>query len=385
MSRLLGALFVMVAPLAVPLAAGAQAPPTPTDADAVDVRIDEDTQTPRRLPQYISLFVTVTDRATGAPPTSDFNVYASAETDAGAQTGINACGQRSDNNLGVPKGIYDCTVIVDHGGVWTFTGAVTAITAEDQPIVTLGQATIEIDVDAPALAGENADDGGISGSASEVAFLWGHTLSAGAWGLCIVLLVALAVPGARRRLSTLAVHRIEERLDVLVKATWAATATTIGTGTYLLLNETAYQTPFSSSAVAAVFSLPYGEPYVLSLGTKLAVYAVMVAASVPLVREAQRALRLSAGRTAAGLRSRRRRPDEDSPWAYTPKPLAATLVAERERTRTGSDDESPAATADTAGAARLGAAAILAGGLAISLCVTLLKYFHQLIEASAAQ
>ncbi len=109
----------------------------------------------------------------------------------------------------------------------------------------------------------------------------------------MALLVGLALPGARRYLSTIGLHQLERRLDLLVKATWVTTGLVLGSGTYLTLNQTAYEAPFSSSAAKAVFNLPYGKPYFLALGTKITLYLLMAATTIPIVRGARRRLLVS--------------------------------------------------------------------------------------------
>jgi len=74
------------------------------------------------IANWVPITITVLDPATQAPPRDDYNVVAYATSHTSEQTDAFSCGQRSDNNLGTPKGIYDCTVIVDHGGSWTFHG-----------------------------------------------------------------------------------------------------------------------------------------------------------------------------------------------------------------------------------------------------------------------
>ena len=93
-------------------------------------------------PNWVPITITVVDRATQAPPTSDYNVVAYATGNAGEQTDAFGCGQRSDNNPGVPKGIYDCIVIVDHGGSWVFHGAVNSVPRGKEPTVTLAQGSV---------------------------------------------------------------------------------------------------------------------------------------------------------------------------------------------------------------------------------------------------
>src|SRR2546423_662624 len=103
---------------------------------------------------------------------------------------------------------------------------------------------------------------------------------------------ALVFPAFRRNLSPAALYRLERHLDLIVKLTFAATGVVIASGVYLMVNQTAYKTPFSKSAIDGVFALPFGKPYFVTLAVKLTIYALMVVASLPLIRGAQRNLRL---------------------------------------------------------------------------------------------
>ena len=207
-------------------------------------------------------------------------------------------------------------------------------TDEEAPPVTLGEASAEFTIDTTEVAGET-DEGAVEGRVADVVLLWSHAAAAGGWLVAAGLVSVLALPGARRRLSRTGVHRLEERFDLIVKGFWAASGLVVGSGIWLLLNQTAYETPFSSSALDGVFSLPYGKPYFLALGLKLALYGIMLAAVLSLTREARRRLRV----------------DEE------PRPSAL---------------------------ARVGVGALLAGGFGVSVAVTVVKYCHELIEAAGA-
>jgi hypothetical protein len=155
-----------------------------------------------------------------------------------------------------------------------------------------------------------------------------------------------------------------------VQGTWVSTAVVVGSGIYLTLNQTAYDAPFSSEAVDAVFALPYGKPYFLALAAKVVLYAVMVAASLPLVSGARRRLLSGAGIPVAEL----------TPLDLEPLPVAASGggVACDVRVR-------PAplsVVVDAPAGGRLGAVAILAGAVGMAVCVTILKYLHELIESA---
>ena len=62
----------------------------------------------------------------------------------------------------------------------------------------------------------------------------------------------------------------------------------VGTGIYNLVNSVAYRVPLSPDQVTRLFRLPYAQPYYLSLAVKLAAYAVMIGATIPLIAEARR-------------------------------------------------------------------------------------------------
>lgn len=300
----------------------------------LDVRLERDPR-PGALSSAlaVNLTVTVTEQGTGAVPAADFDVFAFAEAASGAKTEIFPCAQEHDNSPDVPRGVYMCTVLIDHGGRWRFSSVVNRrrASAADPPVA-LGRAESTFDIDTGEVAA-GADAEAVKGRAVEVVLLWGHTAAAGAWLAVAALIAALALPAMRTRLSPFGLHRLEDRFDLLVKSTWTATGLLVGSGTYLLLNQTAYDTPFSSARMDAAFRLPYGKPYFLTLAAKLAVYAVMLAASTALLREARRRLRVA---------------------------VAAP------------------------GRLRVGAAALAAGTVALSLSITLLKYFHELIEAARA-
>lgn len=320
------------------LALGLAAAPVPgRAAPALDIRLERDPR-PGALSSAlaVNLKVTVTEGGTGAAPGDSFDVYAFAEPpngNGGAATETFPCAQEHDNSPEVPRGVYLCTVLVDHGGAWRFHSVVNRLrlNTTDQP-VTLGRAAQDFAIDTAEVA-PRLDANRIKGRFVEVALLWGHTAAAGVWLVAAAVVAALALPALRRRLSTHGIHRLEDRFDVVAKAVWTSTAVLVGSGAYLLVNQTAYDTPFSSTSLDAVSRLPYGKPYFLALGIKLAVYSVMLAATFALLRQARRQLRL------------------------------------------GDDVAIPAAV-------RLGAAALVGGTVALSLSITLLKYFHELIEAA---
>lgn len=329
----------------------------------LDIRIERDTRPRPGVTELgVHHIVTITERVTGQPPKNRYAVFGLATNPSGGEQSPSfGCGHVADDDPTIPPGMYLCTVYVDHGGKWNFIAVVNAPKADPNlPPVTVARASAPFELVTEQVY-TGVEDDGVKGDASDVALLWGHVLVAGLWFLCVGALAALAVPALRRRLSSLTVNRLEWRLDFLVKLTWGVTAAVIGSGTYLLLNETAYETPFSSSEIDGVFDLPYGKPYYLTLAAKLALYALMVLAVFPLVRGARRQLHLGYGMAAQG------------------KPAPSTAPAGEGTLLTA---EAPPVVEQRASLlVYLAAVVTLVGVVGISLCVTLLKYFHQLIEA----
>lgn len=355
----------------------------------LDLRLERDTR-PGILSSalVVNLKLTVTERETAAPPKDTFDVYAFAEQPAGGKTEIFPCSQEHDSSPEVPRGVYLCTVLLDHGGRWAFSGVVNQLRANpDGPPVPLGRTGAELDIVTNEVA-PAADENPIKGRLFDVALLWGHAAAAAVWLVAIGLVAILALPALRWQLSATGRHGLEERFDLLVKSTWVATGLLVASGTYLLLNQTAYETPLSSAGIEAAFRLPYGKPYFLALAVKLSIYAVMVAAGVALLAEARRRLRSSVVVV----------PAEDSfPWRTAPpdaSPWRTGRPDESGGRRTAVADlppvavEAPAAATgpevDAPALVRGGAVVLIAGTVGLSLSITLLKYFHELIEAARA-
>lgn len=360
--------------------------PSPVQAQtkpALEIRIERD---PRKVAfsseLAVNVMVTVTERDTGRTSDRPFEVYAFAGNAAGEKSEIFPCGQENDNSPEVPKGIYACTVIVDRGGEWEIHGVVNEPrTKRDAPLVVLGETAMPVTVTSSEIAPDYAAPR-VSGQASDVVLLWGHSMAAAVWMVSIGLLSVLALPSARRRLSAFGLHRLEEQFELAVRCMWSAAGLVTASGIYMLLNLTAYDTPFSFGGARAVSTLPYGAPYFLSLATKIGLYALMLAASMPIVAGAKRRLRDGPN---SQHEAREDRGGEDiesaSPWRTSgpvdPPASSTTAVKRGIRVPSGS-----AQRMDTARPARWSAMIVLAGAAGISVCVTLLKYFHELIEAA---
>jgi hypothetical protein len=329
----------------------------------LDIRIEPDTRPRAPMANGLSVVytVTVTDKATGQP-VDRFVVFAQATNQAGEKSISFACGHTNDVDPRTPPGVYYCTVILDHGGRWTFVATVSDKSGSAETPVPVAQASVPFELASNQIVSDEVPGTGISASTWDIGVLFGHTSVAIAWFLCVGLLVAVTLPGVRRFLSPAGLHQLERRLDLLVKATWVTTGLVLGSGTYLTLNQTAYEAPFSSSDAEAVFKLPYGKPYFLALGTKIALYLLMAASTILLVRGARRRLLSS---------------DDVPPIREVPVPTTGGgAVAVEVRTIAP-------AKVRTQERLPLGAVGVVAGGgVGIAICVTILKYLHELIESA---
>jgi hypothetical protein len=208
------------------------------------------------------------------------------------------------------------------------------------------------------------------------------------WLLLVAAMAFIAVPPLRRMLSTLALQTLEVRRGFLNSSMWVAFGSTLITGTWLLTTQTAYKAPFSANrfsfnAYDEITRLPYASMYFNALYVKILVFLVMTGASTVLAMEAAR--QAQTAQDAIGDEN------EVDMWA--------TGVHFDEYGHVLHDDRPSApAQAGTAVATRahvepLGISqralwacvAVMVGGTGvIGVCVTILKYCHELIETANA-
>jgi hypothetical protein len=380
--------------LALAAAATAASPALAQSTPRFDIRIEQDTRPRTSVLSNLSVAyrVTVTDRATGQPPERHV-VFAQATNQQGEKTPFYACGHTNDVDSRTPPGVFDCTVIVDHGGAWTFVAAVSEErTNREQSRAPVAQASVPFELTTPEVTTGEVPGSEVSASGGDVAILFGHASAAAAWFACVALLTLLALPGARRYLSEIGRHRLERHLDLIVKGTWVTTGLVAGSGVYLTFTQTAYDAPFSSAAIDAVFALPYGRPYFLALAAKIALYALLAAAGVPLVSEARRRLLVSADPAAAGPPEVDGPPHDDGPLEVIPprrrdggQPSGgrtALAVADPEVAAAVGRSEARPVERPAPVTVRVAPLVVLAGGVGIAVCVTILKYLHELIESA---
>lgn len=383
----------LVASILALAAAAAASPALAQSTPRFDIQIERDTRPRTSVLSNLSVAyrVTVSDRDSGQPPERHV-VFAQATNQQGEKTPFYACGHTNDVDSRTPPGVFDCTVIVDHGGAWTFVASLSEErTDREQSRAPVAQASVPFELATPEITTGEVPGSEISASGGDVAILFGHTSAAAAWFACVALLTLLALPGARRYLSDVGRHRLERHLDLIVKGTWVTTGLVAGSGVYLTFTQTAYEAPFSSAAIDAVFALPYGRPYFLALAAKIALYLLLMAASVPLVSEARRRLLVSADRPAVASSPVDGPLPDDGPLEVIP-PLSrgvehpfggrtAVAVADPEAlTARRSEVSRPERPAPLS--VRAAPLVVMAGGVGIAVCVTILKYLHELIESA---
>jgi len=381
MTRRFGFVFAVLAAavawVAVPGAARPAAAQTGSDVQVRIERADKVGQTPLWIP----VRVTVTEGGGSKPLSVDHLVFAAARNSRGDEAGPFTLGPLEANDPSV-RGIHQGFVIVPYGGPWTITAVAKTAQDDERVRTVLGRGSAEMTVDAPVAAGAAGAIGGTRPKSEPlgVTVLWIHTMVAVGWGVAIALLALLALPVGRRFLSDYGTNLLDGRLDKIARAAWWLTGLVVATGIYNMVKSVAYRVPLSPDQASRLFRLPYAEPYYLALAVKLATYAVMIGATVPLIKEARRRAAVDEADTIS------LDDDDHSPWtdpARDPGDAAAGgRVALRSKRATATVDDGWATTRPAGGRARLPVTIMVAGGAVIMAAVTLLKYFHLLGELS---
>ena len=370
-------LALAVAGIAVTGAARPAAADTPSDVRVRVERADKAGQTPLWVP----VRVTVTEGDGARPLSVDHLVFAAARNSRGDEAGPFTLGPLEANDPAA-RGVHQGFVIVPYGGPWTITAL--AKTAHVDPGVAsavLGRGSAEMAVDAPvaASAALAAAGGGSESEPLGVAVLWLHTMVSVGWSIAIALLALLALPAGRRFLSDYGTNLLDGHRNMIARAAWWMTGLVVGTGIYNLVESVAYRVPLSPEQARRLFRLPYAQPYYLALGVKLAVYAVMIGATIPLIAEARRRAAIDEADVVSVA------DDDPSPWESPDRPQGVKpsgRVALRSKPADVAVGESRGGPPRSDGRARVPVAIMVAGGAVIVTAVTLLKYFHLLGELS---
>lgn len=293
-------------------------------------------------------------------------------------------------NPEIDEGVFRCTYVVDFPDTWTFDVTVYKVTGSQSVKVAKAQATFPIS-DAIVLKGlASGLQYAIEGNPFDVIVLQLHFASASVWLVMVTVMAFLAVPRLRRMLSTLAVHTLEVRRDSLNRVMWSMFGVVLVTGLFLLGTQAAYGAPWSKSAWDNMTTQPYATAYFTALYLKILVFVVMAAASVVLMMEAGRQSRIAYGYHEFDA-------SDDEFWRRLQFHDAMRDTGERVAERRHDVDEGAVAVVTTAKAKpkiltqgvspRTLSLCVfaVAGGLGvIGVCVTVLKYTHELIEMLVA-
>ncbi|MCY4631826.1 MAG: hypothetical protein OXE75_13240, partial [bacterium] len=201
-----------------------------------------------------------------------------------------------------------------------------------------------------------------SANPGEVVLLTVHSIFGVLWFAVALALVCISSPNRAKWFSVRTNDFLERNVNRLVRAAIAVTFVMWLTGILNLNILVAYPPPLSASQARALFTLPYAQPYTISLYLKIAMYSVMTLLLIPLSRAARR----SAGGTASRGRSHDRWAAGRGRRGATAEPKQSRQAAGRERLWT---------------VPRVSLATIGLGGIVIVVCVTILKYTHILSES----
>ncbi|HEY2833102.1 MAG TPA: hypothetical protein VGJ14_11810 [Sporichthyaceae bacterium] len=380
--------------LAAPSASAATGP-DPYDPKNIKVSIKRANLDHAVSPNYITMDIIVVN-ADGTPPTANYGVFLTFNQPGKDPTDNPAnCQQEHYNSPDIPLGVYRCTGIISAPGKWEFHGTVNKPAVQLQTVLKEVAVTLNI-TDAVKLRCESCGlQYIVKGKTFEVFLLQFHVVMAGLWLLLAGAMAFLAIPRLRRTMSVLTLHTLEVRRGFLTSLMWAAFAGTLGTGLFLLGTQTAYKAPYSTNAFShqkweAVTRLPYARDYFLVLYGKISIFLMMAAFSVILMMEAARQAQVT--QDADDLD----RDDDDDMWSRSVHfdeeghiqhddvvvaggagGSVATAPVQARRRTTGAVGISPRTLWVAAGV-------LLAGTASIGVCVTLLKYLHELIESTVA-
>ncbi|MDE0668195.1 MAG: hypothetical protein OXI48_04115 [bacterium] len=333
----------------------------------VTVVLEEDPDGYEALsPNFVPLIARLYDPDTNEPVGLDYVILASLRDLAGRRgTAIYSFSYPHLNYPDTePRGVYKGTVIVPAPGRRTVVANVfdPIDEAESEIPTALGQAELTIDVPEANTLLSAAEFGEVTelpeANPGEVILLTLHAIFGVLWFALALALVCVSSPNRAKWFSVRANDVLERNVNRLVRAAIAVTFVMWLTGILNLNFLVAYPPPLSPSEARALFTLPYAQPYTISLYLKIAMYSVMTLLLIPLSRAARRSAGGSARRDRwAGIRRRR--------WDSA-APKSSQRPAGRPRLLT---------------VPRLSLATIGLGAVVVAVCVSILKYTHILSES----
>jgi hypothetical protein len=376
-------------------AAAACNPYDPYKVECIKVSIRQAQLDHTVAPNYITMDIIV-DKADGTHPTANYGVFLTFNEPGKDPVDNPAnCQQEHYNSPEVPLGIYRCTAIVSGPGKWEFHGTVNKPAYNNQTVLRTVSTTLDIP-DAIKLGNESKGlQYIVEGKTFEVFLLQSHVVLAGLWLLLSGLMAFLAIPRLRQTMSVLTLHTLEVRRGFLTSLLWATFGGTLGTGLYLLGTQTAYKAPYAANSFShkkweTITRLPYAKDYFFALYGKIFIFLIMAAFTVILQMEASRQAQMAQDSEGIDI------DDDDDMWSHgvhfdesghilhddvavasgAGGSVATAPVQARRRTS--------GAVGVSARTLWVAAGVLLAGSAGIGVCVTLLKYLHELIESTVA-
>lgn len=317
-------------------------------------------------PNFLPMIVRLLDPDTGEPVVLDYVVLAGLADSAGRRgTAVYSFSYPYLNYPDTePAGVYKGTVIVPAPGRWTVVvNAFDPIDEATSEVPTaLGHAELVMNVTDVQTLLSAAEFGEVrelpSANPGEVILLTVHSIFGVLWFAVALALACVSSPNRAKWFSVRTNDFLERNVNRLVRAAIAVTFIMWLTGILNLNFLVAYPPPLSASQARALFTLPYAQPYTISLYLKIAMYSVMTLLLIPLSRAARR--------SAGGAASRDR-------WAGMRRGRRAAAEPEK--------PQRPAGRPRLLTVPRVSLVTIGVGGVLIVVCVTILKYTHILSES----
>ena len=316
---------------------------------------------------FVPMIVRLFSPETNEPVALDYVVLASLTDMAGRRgTAIYSLTYPHLGNPDVePIGVYKGTVIVPAPGRWTVVANVfdPVDEATSEIPTALGHGELVINVPEAGTLLSAAEFGDVrelpSANPGEVILLTVHSIFGVLWFAVALALTCISSPNRTRWFSIRTNDFLERNVNRVVQAAIAVTFVMWLTGILNLNILVAYPPPLSASQARALFTLPYAQPYTISLYLKIAMYSVMTLMLIPLSRAARRSAQGVSPDRWVARRGRRKDPE---------------VVAARKRQRAGGRPRLLTVP-------RVSLATIGVGGVVIVVCVTILKYTHILSES----
>ena len=334
----------------------------------VTVVVEEDPEEYGEISRnFVPVIVRLFRPGTDEPVALDYTVLAGLTNSAGVRgTVIYSFGYpHLGNPAEEPVGVYKGSVIVPGPGRWrVVVNAFDPLDEERSEVPTsLGHGEVTIDVPEAGTLLSAAEFGDVrelpSANPGEVILLTVHSIFGVLWFAVALALTCISSPNRTRWFSIRTNDFLERNVNRVVQAAIAVTFVMWLTGILNLNILVAYPPPLSASQARALFTLPYAQPYTISLYLKIAMYSVMTLMLIPLSRAARRSAQGVSPDRWAARRGRRKDPE---------------AVAARKRQRAGGRPRLLTVP-------RVSLATIGVGGVVIVVCVTILKYTHILSES----